>query len=53
MKAEAISLFTSVYKDKPEFDVYEYDLGNAEIRKEFQFKWDANYGSLISICSKF
>ena len=52
-ESEAISLFTSVYKDKPEFDVYEYDLGNAEIRKEFQFKWDAYYARLSQYAQNF
>ncbi|MFR8221789.1 MAG: hypothetical protein ACLU9T_12490 [Blautia faecis] len=38
---------------QPEFDVYEYDLGNAEIRKEFQFKWDAYYARLSQYAQNF
>ena len=50
---EAIDLFTSEFDKKPDFDVYKYDLGDIEIRKEFQYDWDAYYGRLSLYASKF
>ena len=50
---ETIELFVSEYDKKPEFDVYSYDLGNIEVRKEFQFDWDAFFGRLSAYASKF
>ena len=50
---EAIDLFASVYDKKPDFDVYLYNLSDIEIRKEFQFDWDAYYARLSTYASKF
>lgn len=50
---ETIDLFVSEYDKAPEFDVYSYDLGNIEIRKEFQFDWDAYYSRLSAYAKQF
>lgn len=50
---ETIDLFASVYDSKPEFDVYSYDLGEIEVRKEFQYDWDSYYARLSMYASKF
>lgn len=50
---ETIELFASAYKDKPEFDVYSYNLGDIETRKEFQRDWDAYYARLSVYAEKF
>lgn len=50
---EAIDLFAAVYKEKPAFDVYSYDLGDVEVRKVFQYDWDAYYARLSAYASKF
>ena len=52
-EAETIDLFTQEYDKAPEFDVYSYDLGELETRKEFQFDWDAYYAKLSYYASKF
>lgn len=50
---ETIELFANVYDEKPEFDVYAYDLGNIEVRKEFQRDWDEYYARLSAYASRF
>lgn len=50
---ESIDLFANVYDAKPDFDVYTYDLGNIEVRKMFQFDWDAYYARLSAYARKF
>lgn len=50
---ETIDLFAQVYDVKPEFDVYSYDLDIFEVRKEFQFDWDAYYARLSAYASHF
>lgn len=50
---KALDLFAQVYDVKPDFDVYSYDLGLIEARKEFQFDWDAYYARLSTYASHF
>ena len=50
---DTINLFTEEYDKAPEFDVYSYDLNKAEIRKQFQFDWDAYYSRLSVYANKF
>lgn len=50
---QTIDLFTAQYNKKPEFDVYSYDLGQLEVRKSFQYDWDAYYARLSAYASKF
>lgn len=50
---ETLNLFANVYDKKPEFDVYSYNLGDIDIRKEFQFDWDAYYARLSAYASEF
>ena len=48
-----IDLFTKDYDEKPEFDVYSYDLEQLEGRKAFQYDWDEYYARLSKYASKF
>ena len=48
-----INLFTAEYDKKPDFNVYTYDLNNAEVRKQFQYDWDAYYAKLSLYSSQF
>ena len=48
-----IDIFTKQYDRKPDFDVYSYDLSLPEIRKSFQYDWDAYYARLSIYASKF
>lgn len=50
---EAIKLFAEVYDKSPDFDVYTYDLDLVEIRKKFQFDWDAYYAKISSCAANF
>jgi hypothetical protein len=38
-EANTIQLFAEKYADKPEFDVYSYDLADNKQRKQFKFDW--------------
>lgn len=48
-----IDIFAEQYNKKPDFDVYSYDLSQPEIRKSFQYDWDAYYARLSICASKF
>ncbi len=50
---ETIDQFASTYDQKPEFDVYAYDLDDSDIRKSFQYDWDAYYARLSSYAGMF
>lgn len=50
---ESINLFTKDFDKTPEFDVYSYNLGTIELRKEFQYDWDAYYARLSAYAAKF
>lgn len=50
---ETIDLFAQVYNVRPEFDIYSYNLNIMEVRKEFQFDWDAYYARLSDCASYF
>lgn len=50
---ESIELFASVYDEKPDFDVYAYDLDDIEVRKKFQLDWDVYYARLSSYANRF
>lgn len=50
---DTIELFTKDYDQKPEFDVYHYDLGILEERKQFQQDWDSFYARLSFYASQF
>lgn len=50
---QTIDLFTEQYNQKPEFDVYTYDLSQLEGRKKFQYDWDNYYSRLSEYASKF
>lgn len=52
-ESDTIDLFTQDYDAKPMFDVYSYNLGDIEVRKEFQLDWDAYYGRLSAYADKF
>ena len=52
-EADTISLFIKDFDKTPDFDVYAYDLGNIEIRKQFQYDWDAYYARLSVFANKF
>lgn len=48
-----ISLIASQWNEKPEFDVYAYDLNSGAGRKAFQYAWDEYYGKLSSHAEEF
>ena len=50
---DTINLFTKEFDSAPEFDVYAYDLDRIEVRKQFQYDWDAYYARLSAYASKF
>lgn len=50
---ETTDLFAKVYDEKPEFDVYSYNLDILKARKEFQFDWDAYYARLSAYAGHF
>ena len=52
-ESETISIFTKEFNKAPEFDVYSYNLGSIETRREFQFDWDAYYARLSSYAAAF
>lgn len=52
-EAETINLFTQEYDKAPEFDVYSYDLGTVEMRREFQYAWDSYYARLSAYATSF
>ena len=53
LEKDTIDLFISKCGEKPDFDVYSYDLSNVESRKIFQLAWDAYYGKLADCADKF
>lgn len=52
-ETDTINLFTKEFDKTPEFDVYSYDLGTIELRKEFQYDWDAYFARLSKYASVF
>lgn len=50
---KTINLFTQKFDKAPEFDVYSYNLGTIEARKEFQYDWDSYYARLSAYTSAF
>ena len=50
---ETINRFTDEFDKAPEFDVYSYDLGTIEVRKQFQYDWDAYYARISAYASAF
>ena len=50
---DTIKLFTQEFDKAPEFDVYSYDLTIADVRKKFQFDWDAYYSRLSAYANLF
>jgi hypothetical protein len=50
---EAINLFVQQYNQKPEFDVYSWDLSTIENRKMFQFAWDEYFSKTSGVVEKF
>ena len=52
-ETETINLFTKEFDKDPEFDIYSYDLTNLEVRKQFQYDWDAYYARLSAYASQF
>lgn len=50
---ETINLFTKEFDKAPEFDVYSYNLEDKEVRREFQYDWDAYYARLSAYASAF
>lgn len=52
-ETEAINIFTKEFDKTPEFNVYSYNLETTELRKTFQFDWDAYFSRLSSYSSLF
>jgi len=52
-ESTTIDLFTKEYNTPLAFDVYSYDLGLIEVRKEFQYDWSAYYAKLSAFASMF
>lgn len=52
-ETDTINLFTKEFDKTPEFNVYSYDLGTIELRKEFQYDWDAYFARLSKYASAF
>ena len=50
---EAIQIFAEKYADKPEFDVYVYDLEIANDRKRFYLDWDLYFSRLSDKAKAF
>ena len=50
---DTIKLFTQEFDKAPDFDVYAYDLTIADVRKQFQYDWDAYYARLSAYASMF
>ena len=50
---KSIQLFAEKYADKPEFDIYSYDLENTEIKKQFYLDWDYYFSQLSNVSSEF
>lgn len=50
---ETINLFTQEFDKAPEFNVYSYNLGALEVRREFQHDWDTYYARLSTYASSF
>ena len=48
-----VELFASEWNIPPAFDVYSYDLSDADVRKEFQFDWDLYYSELSEYADSF
>lgn len=50
---ETIDLFAVAWNEKPEFDVYSFDLSTIETRKDFQYAWDYYFSQLSKEATKF
>ncbi len=50
---ETIDLFARDFDKAPEFNIYSYDIGDIEVRRQLQFDWDAYFGRLSAYASKF
>lgn len=50
---EAIDLFIEKWDQKPDFDVYSYDMSTVKNRKDFQFHWDSYFAKLSRVADKF
>ena len=48
-----IELFASKYDLKPEFDIYKYNIEDAEERKILQFEWDEYFSQISKNASSF
>jgi len=49
----AINLFANTWNEKPEFDVYSFDMSTIEARKEFQYEWDCYFSQLSKEAANF
>lgn len=49
----AIELFAVKWNEKPDFDVYSYDLSTVESRAGFQIAWDTYYAKLSDCAGQF
>ena len=50
---ETIELFAKKYDQKPDFNVYSYNLGTIDGRKDFQFDWDYYFSKISDIAKNF
>ncbi len=50
---DAIDIFAREYNKKPEFDVYSYDLEKREVRRQFQYDWEAYFSRLSANADNF
>lgn len=52
-ETETINIFTKEFDKAPEFDVYSYNLEDKEVRREFQYDWDAYYAQISAYAEAF
>jgi hypothetical protein len=52
-ESDAIEIFTNDWDKSPAFDVYSYDLGSVESRKNFQYEWDYYFSLVSDIADEF
>lgn len=53
LESDTITIFERYWNEKPEFDVYAYDLSSLEERKKMYFDWGIFFGKISKYTDKF